>query len=42
MGVDDELGEAEDLAGEVEGVAEPRLLALLVFWGGEGVQGGRG
>ena len=27
--VDDELGEAQDLAAQVEGVAEPRLLALL-------------
>lgn len=27
--VDDELGEAEDLATEVEGVSEARLLALL-------------
>lgn len=41
MGVNDELGEAQDLAGEVEGVAEARLLALLLVhvlnqrvWGG--------
>mmetsp|Transcript_21407 Transcript_21407/g.67173 ORF Transcript_21407/g.67173 Transcript_21407/m.67173 type:complete len:241 (+) Transcript_21407:4296-5018(+) len=35
-GVDDELGEAEDLSNKVEGVAEARLLALL---GGEGLDG---
>mmetsp|Transcript_3491 Transcript_3491/g.11579 ORF Transcript_3491/g.11579 Transcript_3491/m.11579 type:complete len:907 (-) Transcript_3491:778-3498(-) len=34
--VDDKLGEAEDLAAEVEGVAEARLLALL---GGESLDG---
>ena len=31
VGVDDELGEAQDLAREVEGVPEPRLLALLFY-----------
>eukprot|EP00959_Pyramimonas_sp_CCMP1952_P332421 6960952-Pyramimonas_sp.AAC.1 len=36
VGVDDELGEAEDLAAEVEGVAEAGLLALL---GGERLDG---
>ena len=30
VGVDDELGQAEDLAGQVEGVPESRLLALLL------------
>jgi len=30
VGVDDDLGEAEDLAAEMERVAEPRLLPLLV------------
>ena len=36
MGVDDELCEAENLATQVEGVAEARLLSLL---GGEGLDG---
>jgi hypothetical protein len=30
VGVDDDLGEAEDLTAEMEGVAEPRLLPLLL------------
>jgi len=36
VGVDDELGEAEDLATEVEGVAEAGLLTLF---GGECLDG---
>mmetsp|Transcript_736 Transcript_736/g.1704 ORF Transcript_736/g.1704 Transcript_736/m.1704 type:complete len:700 (-) Transcript_736:62-2161(-) len=36
VGVDDQLGEAQDLAAQVEGVAEAGLLALL---GGQGLHG---